>query len=219
VRVEVEGKSNVPEFDRSRSKTAMLVGHFLLFEYAKGLNGEYRPDSKEAWREFHFGFQALSSGDPREPQIYSDLLEEVSEELSFFVNGVDFETELLTEIDSLLHPEHIQPIEYCWHCLATEEFKKEFNFWEIWRGGSFLGIKDSSVLDGLANTFGDLDGVAGFVLAGNPYCSTQLLTELLSSNYVTSYSKNLFGSNVIHEPISTKWRAQLNLKIKEAGYF
>jgi hypothetical protein len=207
------------EFNTSRSKSAMLVGNFLLFSSAKRLIGEYPVDSKEAWKGFTTGFKVVTSGVSGELPTYAELLEEVGEELSFFVNGVDFETELLMEIDSLLHPEHVHPIEYCWACRTPEEFKKEFNMGENWREGRFLGIKESSVLDDLAGAFGDLDGVAGFVLAGNPYCSTQLLTELLSSNYVAPSSKNLFGSNVIHEPISTKWRAQLNLKIKEAGYF
>jgi hypothetical protein len=41
-----------------------------------------------------------------------------------------------------------------------------------------LEIKDSRYLDAIAKTLGDLDGIVGFILAGNKNCSVALLKEL-----------------------------------------
>jgi hypothetical protein len=46
-----------------------------------------------------------------------------------------------------------------------------------------LEINDSEYLDRLALTLGGLDGVVGFILAGNHNCSNQLLLDLESSSF------------------------------------
>jgi hypothetical protein len=46
-----------------------------------------------------------------------------------------------------------------------------------------LGIEDSNFLDAVADTFGGLDGIVGFILAGNSNCSIELLNELADGKY------------------------------------
>ena len=46
-----------------------------------------------------------------------------------------------------------------------------------------LGIEDSDFLDAVADTFGGLDGIVGFILAGNSNCSIELLNELADGKY------------------------------------
>ena len=208
-------------FDTSRSKTAMQLGHFLLFSYAERLSQNSWSLLEKEHGGFGHIFKVLSGSDRNleDSLSYSQLIDGVKEELSFFVNGVEFRTELLQELENLLHPQHILPVEQCWACLSPEEFREQFDLLMIWREGKYLGITDSKLLDNLADCLGDLDGAAGYILAGNPFCSKELLTDLLSSNYVTDYSKLILALNVIHEPESTRRRAEQNLRIKEFGYF
>ena len=46
-----------------------------------------------------------------------------------------------------------------------------------------LGIEDSNFLDAVADTFGGLDGIVGFILAGNSSCSKELLQDLSDGKY------------------------------------
>jgi hypothetical protein len=46
-----------------------------------------------------------------------------------------------------------------------------------------LEIKDSKYLDAIARSLGDLDGIVGFILAGNQNCSISLLEELSLHSY------------------------------------
>jgi hypothetical protein len=46
-----------------------------------------------------------------------------------------------------------------------------------------LGIEDSDFLDAIADTFGGLDGILGFILAGNSSCSKELLQDLADGKY------------------------------------
>jgi hypothetical protein len=46
-----------------------------------------------------------------------------------------------------------------------------------------LGIEDSNFLDAVADTFGGLDGIVGFILAGNSNCSKELLQDLADGKY------------------------------------
>ena len=46
-----------------------------------------------------------------------------------------------------------------------------------------LGIEDSNFLNAVADTFGGLDGIVGFILAGNSNCSIELLNELADGKY------------------------------------
>ena len=46
-----------------------------------------------------------------------------------------------------------------------------------------LGIEDSNFLDAVADTFGGLDGIVGFILAGNSNCSVKLLNELADGKH------------------------------------
>jgi hypothetical protein len=46
-----------------------------------------------------------------------------------------------------------------------------------------LGIEDSNFLDAVADTFGGLDGIVGFILAGNSSCSKKLLQDLADGKY------------------------------------
>ena len=46
-----------------------------------------------------------------------------------------------------------------------------------------LGIEDSNFLDAVADTFGGLDGIVGFILAGNDTCSAELLAQLIDGKY------------------------------------
>jgi hypothetical protein len=46
-----------------------------------------------------------------------------------------------------------------------------------------LGIEDSNFLDAVADTFGGLDGIVGFILAGNSSCSKELLQDLADGKY------------------------------------
>jgi hypothetical protein len=52
-----------------------------------------------------------------------------------------------------------------------------------------LEIKDSKYLDAIARSLGDLDGIVGFILAGNQNCSISLLEELSLHSY-SSISTN-----------------------------
>ena len=46
-----------------------------------------------------------------------------------------------------------------------------------------LGIEDPNFLDAVADTFGGFDGIVGFILAGNSYCSRELLNDLAEGRY------------------------------------
>jgi len=46
-----------------------------------------------------------------------------------------------------------------------------------------LAIRDSEYLDALADTLGDLDGIVGYILAGNVDASDKLLAELSKSEF------------------------------------
>jgi hypothetical protein len=211
-----------PEFisrwDQSRSKEAMKLGNFLLFSYAERLNGNLVSKTEnlfDNWHSFLVAIQILTDKDKaiiedKDDIIYSELMYEVRQELSFFVNGVDFETELLPEIYGLLNPDHVLPEEFCFHCLTPDEFRIEFDLFSNWRSGKFTGIQDTQILDALAISWGNLDGVFGYVLANNPYCSVELLTKLLSSNYKEPFYL---------DSKETKTRAEFNLKIKDHRYF
>jgi hypothetical protein len=206
-------------FSTDRSKSAMELGHFLLFSYAERLSGAFGENSPVDYADFFLGYRALAQIRYSEDFVYSELIEQVSEESSYFINGVEFDTDLLSEIYSLLNPDHILPKELCLHCLNQENFALEFNLLNVWRKGNFLGIQSPAVLREMAFHIGDLDGSFGYILSGNPYCPTDLLLELQSSNYISTKSEMLLASKVIHEPFSTKWRTDLNLKIKQRGYF
>ena len=214
-------------FDTSRSKVAMRLGHFLLFEYAKRLeNGDIYFQAE--WEEFKGGFSAISSATNGDLETYPQLLEQVSEELSYFINGASFSTNLLTEISSLINPEHTHLYmgpnqeasnETCWACLSKEEFRAQFPLTEIWRDGRFSGLRDPEVLDKLATLMGDFDGILGYILAGNPFCSIELLNDLASSLYTTTDSKHLFYSGILDITSNTQSRVNLSLEIKKSGFF
>ena len=57
-----------------------------------------------------------------------------------------------------------------------------------------LEIKDSKYLDAIAKTLGDLDGVVGFILAGNQNCSVTLLQELTSKSYPNISTNSTTGT-------------------------
>lgn len=65
--------------------------------------------------------------------------------------------------------------------------------------GSILGleIKDSRYLDAIAKTLGDLDGIVGFILAGNQNCSVALLQELALHNYADTSTNTTTRSRAI----------------------
>lgn len=63
-------------------------------------------------------------------------------------------------------------------------------------------ITDAEFLDNIALVLGDLDGITGFILAGNESCSNNLLNELKEYNY----------SYMLAEFSSTKIRALNTLK-------
>jgi hypothetical protein len=46
-----------------------------------------------------------------------------------------------------------------------------------------LGIRDTEYLDEIAEVFQDLDGIVGYILAGNFYTSEKLLTQLCESEF------------------------------------
>ena len=73
--------------------------------------------------------------------------------------------------------------------------------------GSMLGlhIKDSRYLDDLAQTLGNLEGVVGFILAGNENCSIPLLKELSTYNYSNIWTNSTTSSRALKT-------------LKEAGY-
>ena len=57
-----------------------------------------------------------------------------------------------------------------------------------------LEIKDSKYLDAIAKILGDLDGVVGFILAGNQNCSVELLQELSSQSYSNTATNSNTGT-------------------------
>ncbi len=57
-----------------------------------------------------------------------------------------------------------------------------------------LEIKDPKYLDAIAKTLGDLDGVVGFILAGNQNCSVELLQELSSQSYSNIFTNSTTGT-------------------------
>jgi hypothetical protein len=65
--------------------------------------------------------------------------------------------------------------------------------------GSFLGleIKDSKYLDAVAKALGDLDGIVGFILAGNQNCSIALLKELSLHNYADTSTNSTTKSRAL----------------------
>jgi hypothetical protein len=67
-----------------------------------------------------------------------------------------------------------------------------------------LCIRDTEYLDALADTLGDWDGIVGYIIAGNPNASIELLTELSKSNF-----------NLVSRGNSTKKRAQACLAVKK----
>lgn len=69
-----------------------------------------------------------------------------------------------------------------------------------------LHITDSEFLDNLAGVLKDLDGVTGFILAGNESCSDDLLNELKEYNY--SYQLTEFPSTKIRALNTLKTRKQ-----------
>ena len=221
-----------PEFisrwDKDRSKEAMKLGNFLLFSYAERLNGDFVSHTNtplDNWHSFLGAIQVLTDKDKEvneigDTQIFSNLMAEVGHELSFFVNGVDFDTDLLPEMYGLLNPDHVLPEEFCYHCLEPNVFKSEFDLFSHWRSGKFTGIQDSQILDALAASWGNLEGAFGYVLAGNPYCSEALLSKLLTSKYISpvyDFFEASTGVSVANK--STRGRAELNVKIKEHFYF
>ena len=65
--------------------------------------------------------------------------------------------------------------------------------------GSFLGleIKDSKYLDAVAKALGDVDGIVGFILAGNQNCSIALLKELSLHNYANTWTNSTTKSRAL----------------------
>jgi hypothetical protein len=66
------------------------------------------------------------------------------------------------------------------------DVQKEFNFFvngSEYGENEILAIRDAKYLDALAQIFGDLDGIVGFILAGNKNCSVDLLENLTESDY------------------------------------
>ena len=60
-----------------------------------------------------------------------------------------------------------------------------------------LEIKDPKYLDAIAKTLGDLDGVVGFILAGNQNCSIALLKELSLHNYANTLTNSTTKSRAL----------------------
>jgi len=68
-------------------------------------------------------------------------------------------------------------------------------------GACDLGIRDPEYLDEIAAVFQDLDGIVGYILAGNLYASEKLLTQLCESEFY-----------LVSRSSSTKERAISTLK-------
>jgi hypothetical protein len=60
-----------------------------------------------------------------------------------------------------------------------------------------LHIKDSRYLDAIAQTLGGLEGVVGFILAGNENCSIALLEELSAYDYYTTLPNSSTSSRAL----------------------
>jgi len=67
-----------------------------------------------------------------------------------------------------------------------------------------LSIQDPRYLDFIAHILGGLDGIVGFILAGNSNCSRELLMDLAQSDYVSLVDSD-----------STRKRAQEFLEWKQ----
>jgi hypothetical protein len=157
-------------YERSeRTKSAMLFGHFLLYSYAERLDGSF-DDSYSLGKSADQLIALGITPGAQQTTPYANWSD-------FFEGLIYFSGDIFGDAGTYAHLMH--------------QVRWELNFFI--NGCNFPGngectqndshIKDPVILDWLADSLGDLDGIVGFILAGNPNCSKKLLEDLSESDY------------------------------------